>query len=159
MTATEEALKEYFSQYGEVESVVLKEGTPRYGYVNFTNHEAAYSASAELTIDIDGSLVSIGLAKKRGSEVQAPPSDGIGLFNLPWTTTNEELSELLMQFAGLLNLKMVTRKDGSFRGYAFAYFDCEANATIAKNALTGLTMAGNFIDVKFSSQQSTEALV
>ena len=45
----------------------------RYGFVNFMNAEAPRTAAAELTIDVDGTYVSIALTKKKGG-VEVSPS-------------------------------------------------------------------------------------
>jgi len=48
-------------------------------------------------------------------------------------------------------------RTGEFRGYCFAYFDSIDNATVAKDALVGLTIGDKVLDVKYSNKSVTEA--
>uniref|UniRef100_A0A7S1IFS1 ATP-dependent RNA helicase n=1 Tax=Eutreptiella gymnastica TaxID=73025 RepID=A0A7S1IFS1_9EUGL len=157
---SEEILAEAFQRFGEVQSAAVKaEGSPAYGYVNFTTVEAAQAATNCSTIEVMGVTCTVGLAKRRkGQVVEAPPSNGIGLFNLPYSTTQDELQNLLSPYAGFKTLKMVHKKTGEFRGYIFAYFESVETATVAKEMLTGLIMGDQQVDVKFSSQSSEEAV-
>ena len=47
---------------------------------------------------------------------------------------------------------------GLFRGYVFAYFDSVANATVAKNALLGMTIGDQVLDCKYSNRPAEQAL-
>eukprot|EP01012_Entosiphon_sulcatum_P024706 TRINITY_DN2991_c0_g1_i1.p1 TRINITY_DN2991_c0_g1~~TRINITY_DN2991_c0_g1_i1.p1 ORF type:complete len:279 (-),score=29.42 TRINITY_DN2991_c0_g1_i1:491-1327(-) len=142
-----------FSVFGPVESAVINDGSPPYGYVNFVLPESAKKAAAARRIVIGGSNVAIRLGKSRQKTLQeAEPSNGIGLFNLPFDTTYAFLHTLLAEFAGLQSVKMIHRKDGTFKGYAFAYFDSTDAATRARSSLEGLEIGSQAIDVKFASK-------
>ena len=100
------------------------------------------------------------LAKPRRTipHAEKGPSNGIGLFNLPFSTTQEDLNRLFAAHAGWSHVKMVHRRDtGDFRGYAFAYFDTVEHATKAKESLAGLTLGANKVHVKFSNRSAEEA--
>eukprot|EP00995_Heteronema_vittatum_P010807 NODE_633_length_1250_cov_364.630308_g458_i0.p3 GENE.NODE_633_length_1250_cov_364.630308_g458_i0~~NODE_633_length_1250_cov_364.630308_g458_i0.p3 ORF type:complete len:113 (+),score=54.15 NODE_633_length_1250_cov_364.630308_g458_i0:589-927(+) len=81
---------------------------------------------------------------------------GLGLFNIPFTTSATELEALLGQYPGYQEMKMVSFPDGSFKGYLFAYFDSTASATAAKEMMMGLTIGGQSVDVKYARQSSDE---
>lgn len=158
---TKETLASTFSSFGEVASAVVKRGSPTYGYVNFTTAQAAQAAVDRGQVEIAGTWVQVTLGKKRKTlAVEAGPSNGIGLFNLPFSTTHDELHYMLEKYAGFQSVKMVQRKDtGQFKGYAFAYFATVENAVAAKAMLAGLTIGDQYVDVKFASQpnDATEA--
>ena len=65
---------------------------------------------------------------------------------------------MLSQYAGFQTVKMVHKKTGEFRGYAFAYFNTVEHAVAAKEMLTGLLMGDQQVDVKFSDQSAEEAI-
>ena len=72
--------------------MAIKQGCPRYGYVNFSTTEAAQAAAGSGKLQIAGTLCTVGLSKRRkGQTAEAPPSNGIGLFNLPYSTMHDEL--------------------------------------------------------------------
>jgi len=156
---TKEILADALRQFGTIESVIVNSGEPMYGYVNFTTPTAARAAKVCRTTTVMGSAVQIRLGKRRKpTTAEAEPTNGIGLFNLPLTTTEEELVHILSQQQGFQEVRLVKRKNGVFRGYAFAYFDNTATALVAKEMLTGLTLKNQTIDVKFASQTSEAAL-
>uniref|UniRef100_A0A7S1HX02 RRM domain-containing protein n=1 Tax=Eutreptiella gymnastica TaxID=73025 RepID=A0A7S1HX02_9EUGL len=146
-------LSELFSAYGEVESCVVNDGAPKYGFINFVTEDSAKAAAAMDRIELLGEWCTLTLSKGRGiGEEGAPPSTGVGLFNLPFKTTHDELEQLMATYTGKENIKMVYRQNGEFRGYAFVYFDSVENATNAKDALQGLVLGTQAIDVKFASK-------
>jgi|UniRef100_A0A7S4CCW5 hypothetical protein len=162
-SASKERLSEIFSMYGEVGSAVIVPGEPSYAYINFMTPQAAQAASAMQTVEIDGEWCQVMMAKRRPAPKQTGevgPSNGIGLFNLPFATTQDELNTLLGSYPGFSTLKMVYDKNNNnkFKGYAFAYFNSVEDATNAKNLLSGLVLGTNNVDVKFSSQSADEAM-
>ena len=146
-------LSELFSAYGEVESAVVNEGFPKYGFINFVTEDSAKAAAAMDKIELLGDWCVLTLSRgQRTGDEGAPPSNGVGLFNLPFTTTTDELEVLMGTFTGKQSIKMVFRQNGEFRGYAFVYFDSVENATVAKESLQGLVMGTQSIDVKFATK-------
>jgi hypothetical protein len=155
---TSEILTETFKQYGEITSAVLMPGEPNYAYVNFVEAKGAEAALALGHIELSDVKCFIMAGKRRVIQRQeGGPSDGIGLFNLPFSISQEDLETVLRVYAGFKSVKMIMRPDGGFRGYAFAYFDTVDNATIAKDALNGTELDGKKMDVKFSAMSSEEA--
>eukprot|EP00668_Euglena_longa_P010153 GGOE01012309.1.p1 GENE.GGOE01012309.1~~GGOE01012309.1.p1 ORF type:complete len:309 (+),score=50.35 GGOE01012309.1:28-927(+) len=158
--ATRESLVETFSMFGEVSSAAVKRGVPTCGYITFASPHGATLALAQGQLPIGNTTAFITLAAQRKvTPPEAGPSNGIGLFNLPFSTTHEELQCMLKDYEGLQSIKMVQRKDtGQFKGYAFVYFDTVAHATQAKAMLAGLTIGDQHVDVKFAAQSADDAL-
>jgi len=157
-SVTGEDLKMLFTQYGVVTLVVLKEGDPRHAYVNFATSQQAAAAAAAGDIVLLGQPANVVLSKRRKPPtMEGEPTDGVGIFNMPFTMTQDEVTAMLSQYPGFHTLKYITGKTGEFRGYCFAYFDSIDNATVAKDALVGLTIGDKVLDVKYSNKSVTEA--
>eukprot|EP00994_Dinema_validum_P000564 NODE_1108_length_1098_cov_30.563394_g853_i0.p1 GENE.NODE_1108_length_1098_cov_30.563394_g853_i0~~NODE_1108_length_1098_cov_30.563394_g853_i0.p1 ORF type:complete len:285 (-),score=32.63 NODE_1108_length_1098_cov_30.563394_g853_i0:242-1048(-) len=77
-------------------------------------------------------------------------TNGIGLFNLPFVMTEDELWGYLTPYSAE-SVKMVVH-EGRFRGYAFAYFADVMAATRAKEGLEGLVIGTQSIDVKYAAR-------
>ena len=152
---TQGTLAKTFEVFGEVSSAVVKHGSPTYGYVNFTSQQTAQAAVNRGQVEIAGtwSQVTLGKKQRKSLSVEVGPSNGIGLFNLPLSTTHDELHYMLKEYEGFQSVKMVQRKDtNQFKGYAFAYFNTVEDAVAAKIRLVGLTIGDQQVDVKFASQ-------
>jgi len=153
-----EDLTALFTQYGEITLAVVKEGTPRHGYVNFATPQQALAAAAAGDIVLLGQTVNVEVSKRRKPPaIEGEPTDGIGIFNMPYTLTQDEVTGMLSQYPGFHTLKYITGKMGEFRGYCFAYFDTVDNATIAKDSLTGLTIGDQILGAKYSNKSVAEA--
>ena len=150
---TNQELAEVFSVFGEVESAVVKAGTPSFGYVNFAAPEYAQAAAAAEQIELKGQWCAVALGKKTNVPTPEPgPTNGIGLFNLPLGVTEEVLQEVLEQYEGFQVVKKVHGKSGRLSCYALAYFDTVENAANARELLYGLVMGEQQVDVKFSTK-------
>lgn len=152
---TSEELKTQFAPYGEVDSAVILSGQPNYAYINFKDEKAATTAAAVIKLDINGVECAVLPGKRKMIEVAlGNPSNSIGMFGMPFATTQEELEAQVSSYAGFKSAKRILNPDGSFRGFAFIAFDSIENATAAKDALTGTTIGGRAIDVKFAMPSS-----
>uniref|UniRef100_A0A7S1J658 3'-5' exonuclease n=1 Tax=Eutreptiella gymnastica TaxID=73025 RepID=A0A7S1J658_9EUGL len=89
---------------------------------------------------------------ERKRAAAAVPSERIGIFNLPFTTTAAELEDLVVTQAGKLDVEMTYRPNGDFRGCAYVVFDTVENATRAIDALQGLAVGTQAIDVRFATK-------
>eukprot|EP00668_Euglena_longa_P000904 GGOE01001090.1.p1 GENE.GGOE01001090.1~~GGOE01001090.1.p1 ORF type:complete len:315 (-),score=102.87 GGOE01001090.1:269-1165(-) len=151
-------LKSVFSVYGSVIMAVIKEGDPRHAYVNFNTVEEANAAAGAKYIDLHGQTSVVTMSfRARNVVAEGEPTSGIGIFNMPFTMTYDEVHAMLAQYPGFQNLKYVTNKSGEFRGYVFAYFDSVENATYAKGQLLGVNIGEQVLDVKFSNKSEAEA--
>jgi RNA recognition motif-containing protein len=130
--------------------VVIKEGTPRHGYVNFATPQQALAAADSGDVVLRSQFASVTLSKRRvPPALEGEPSDCIGIFNMPFTMTKDQVTAVLGQFPGFHTLKYITTKTGEFRGYCFAYFNSVDNATLAKASLAGFPIGDQILDVKY----------
>lgn len=150
---SEEDLKYAFGGFGEITLVVIKDGTPRHAYVNFTKPEEANAAAATQNVELAGQSCYVGLSLCQKPHIpEGEPTNGIGIFNMPFSMTYDEILSLISAYPGFLSLKMVTRKTGEFKGYCFAYFNTVEDATYAKSMLMGMTIGDQVLDCKFSNK-------
>eukprot|EP00906_Rhabdomonas_costata_P008766 RCo012446 len=153
---TARELSSALSKFGRVLSATVHSGNPAYGYVRFSSEAEAHAADAAGSVMVGEVLAKLRLGKRREREcaTESAPSNGLGLFNLPYDTTADELLQRLAPAPGFLSVHMICRDDGKFRGYAFAYFTGIPEAVRCREQLQGLTIRGRCVDVKFAAQPS-----
>ncbi|WP_027183560.1 RNA recognition motif domain-containing protein [Desulfovibrio inopinatus] len=67
--------------------------------------------------------------------------------NLPWSTTEDELSDLFSQHGEVISAKIITdRETGRSRGFAFVEME-KPDADEAINALSGVDFGGRILKV------------
>eukprot|EP00667_Euglena_gracilis_P015793 EG_transcript_16466 len=151
--ATPEELKAIFAPYGAISAAIVKHNQPYHGYVNFTTHQEAATAVAAGDVELHGQVCNVIISTRPHQVVtEGAPTNGIGIFNIPFTMTQEEVISMLTGYPGFQSLKYITTKLGQFRGYVFAYFDSVDNATIAKSQLLGLPIGDQVLDVKYANK-------
>eukprot|EP00667_Euglena_gracilis_P016818 EG_transcript_17638 len=151
--ATPEEVKDIFAPYGAISVALVKLGNPHHGYVNFNTHQEAAAAVAAGPVELHGQICSVIISSRpRQAVAEGDPTSGIGIFNIPFTMTQEEVISMLTGYPGFQTLKYITTKLGQFRGYVFAYFDSVDNAAYAKSQLLGLPIGEQVLDVKFANK-------
>eukprot|EP00906_Rhabdomonas_costata_P020522 RCo029887 len=147
-------LEEAFSVFGEVHSAVVNNGTPNYGHVRFLDPLSAQRAAEQGVFQIGTTQCSVRLSRWRAGKVasEPPPSNYLGLFNLPFTTKAAQLKTFLSTFPGFVKVRMMLSSNGRFRGHAFAEFATSDDATLCKAVLTGMCVNGQTVDVRFGTQ-------
>eukprot|EP00667_Euglena_gracilis_P021857 EG_transcript_24091 len=144
----EAQIREVFAPFGEIQSVRVMPGTPNYAYVNYTTTQAAAGAIALNQIDLGGAKVFVNPGRPKYPDA----TDSIGLFNVPFTTTQEEIEKLVTPHAGFKKLKMILKPGTTeFRGFCFVDYETVDNAIAALEALQGTWIGNKAIDVKFAS--------
>jgi len=133
---TEEVMKGFFSQFGEVEEVVIvvDRDTRRpkgFGFVTFKDSEGAEKACAAPELSLDGRVLTVNPATKKGTKQTSTTSKKVFLGGLSANLTPEDLTESLTQFGEVDNVSVQRAGTGS-KGYAFATF---ASVEIANKAL------------------------
>jgi len=86
-----------------------------------------------------------------------PQEDRTKLFvgNLPYSTTQDELSEIFSEFGEIVEVKLITdRMTGRSRGIGFVKFASEDHAAAAIEALHGKEMDGREIIVNVARPQA-----
>eukprot|EP00668_Euglena_longa_P004994 GGOE01005865.1.p1 GENE.GGOE01005865.1~~GGOE01005865.1.p1 ORF type:complete len:293 (-),score=65.24 GGOE01005865.1:361-1185(-) len=144
----EAQIREVFTPFGEIQSVRVMAGQPNYAYVNYTTTQSAAGAIALNQIDLGGAKVFVNPGRPKYPDA----TDSIGLFNVPYTTTQEEIEKLVTAHAGFKKLKMIMKPGTTeFRGFCFVDFESVDNAIAALEALQGTWVGNKAIDVKFAS--------
>lgn len=75
--------------------------------------------------------------------------------NVPFQATQQELKQLFSTFAGLENIRMPKKMDGTPRGFAFAEFVSEQEALKAMNALKHTHLYGRHLVIEWAKQDET----
>eukprot|EP00667_Euglena_gracilis_P009136 EG_transcript_9273 len=141
-------IREVFTPFGEIQSVRIMNGTPNYAYVNYTTTQAAAAAIAMNQIELAGAKVFVNAGRPKYPDA----TDSIGLFNLPFATTQEEIEKLVTPYPGFKKLKMIMKPGTTeFRGFCFVDYETVENAVAALEALQGTWVGNKAIDVKFAS--------
>lgn len=149
----EEQIREAFKQFGEINSVRIMQGQPNYAYVNFATTAAAAGAIALNEIELGGNKCFVNPGRPKYPDA----SDTIGMFNIPYATTQEELDKLVGGYTGFKRVKMIMKPGtGEFRGFAFASFDSVENAITALEAMAGTVMGDKSLDIKFAANSSEQ---
>eukprot|EP00668_Euglena_longa_P044358 GGOE01058996.1.p1 GENE.GGOE01058996.1~~GGOE01058996.1.p1 ORF type:complete len:302 (-),score=78.03 GGOE01058996.1:492-1343(-) len=144
----EAQIREVFTPFGEIQSVRVMAGQPNYAYVNYTTTQAAAAAVALNNVELAGAKVYVHAGRPKYPDA----TESIGLFNIPFTTTQEEIEKLVTPHAGFKKLKMITKPGTTeFRGFCFVDFESVENAITALEALQGTWVGNKAIDVKFAS--------
>lgn len=74
--------------------------------------------------------------------------------NLPWTTTEQELTQEFGQFGQVSEAKIVTDRDtGRSKGFAFVTFETEDGAEKAISSLDGADFGGRAIRVSIAENK------
>ena len=136
-----------FAKFGDIDAVVIKPGTPPYGFITFAAEASAVAASEEPEQNIRGVWCRVAL---KGHQHKGWSSNGLALFNIPKSTTYEEVCGILHDQDGLIGVKWTQNGHGQFKGYAFAYFCSMADATRAKHRLEGLMIGANLVEIKYA---------
>eukprot|EP00668_Euglena_longa_P001923 GGOE01002247.1.p1 GENE.GGOE01002247.1~~GGOE01002247.1.p1 ORF type:complete len:258 (-),score=68.77 GGOE01002247.1:306-1022(-) len=144
----EAEIREVFAPFGEIQSVRVMPGQPNYAYVNYSTTQAAAGAIALNQIELGGAKVFVNPGRPKYPDA----TDSIGLFNVPYTTTQEEIEKLVTPHAGFKKLKMISKPGTTeFRGFCFVDFETVDTAIAALEALQGTWIGNKAIDVKFAS--------
>eukprot|EP00668_Euglena_longa_P004997 GGOE01005868.1.p1 GENE.GGOE01005868.1~~GGOE01005868.1.p1 ORF type:complete len:294 (+),score=68.77 GGOE01005868.1:57-884(+) len=144
----EDQIREVFTPFGEIQSVRIMAGQPNYAYVNYTTTQAAAAAIAMNQVELGGTKVFVNAGRPKYPDA----TDSIGLFNVPYATTQEEIEKLVSAHAGFKKLKMITKPGTTeFRGFCFVDFETVENAVAALEALQGTWVGNKAIDVKFAT--------
>lgn len=149
-----------------------------YGFISFETEEAVQKAVESLNqVEVDGRALNVqaATAKKpkaerggnarrgrRPSNRSRPsrpkrdhgPESKTSLFvaNLPFSATDESLSELFSKFS-LKSAHVVTRKNGSSKGYGFVEVADEAAQKRAIEELNDLEIEGRKVSVKAAFEE------
>jgi len=163
-SVTEEKLKELFSPFGTITSVVIMmddktNESKGFGFINFETHEQAQAAVEAMNEkEIEGKQLYVGRAQKKSerehslkdmfSKLQVERMSkyqGVNLYvkNLDDAIDDEKLRKDFAKFGGTITSAKVMRDDkGNSRGFGFVCFSTPEEATKAVTEMNG-NMLGN----------------
>lgn len=81
------------------------------------------------------------------------PKKKIAIFNLPYNTTELELTQHCCQLGLILNVVILKASDGGSRGFAFVTFENEEDASFALQAVNGHPMKQRTLRADWSKDQ------
>jgi len=157
----EEALKDYFSEFGEIETVKIptrpKGGSKGFGFITFKTDEAAKNAVDKMNnVSLEerriGVVFSTSVEKKKDKPFVGDDQESNKLVvrQLAWAVKSEQLGEAFEVFGTLTSHRVVKAKNGKSKGFGFVEFETVANAKAAKDAMDGKEIEGRAITVHFS---------
>jgi len=157
----EEELNEYFSEFGEIETVKIptrpKGGSKGFGFITFKTDEAAKNAVDKMNnVSIEerriGVVFSTSVEKKKEKSFVGDDQESNKLVvrQLAWAVQSEQLGEAFEEFGALTSHRVVTAKNGKSKGFGFVVFETVENAKAAKDAMDGKEIEGRAITVHFS---------
>ena len=145
VNVTERSLWNYYSQFGEISSVILKSSSKEsYAYINFNDKSSAKKAQ-QLTNGrkVLGSIVSVILKTDESACTIVPPIRyTLTISNLSDNVNESELEDICSQFNGFQSLVINP-------GYAYVNFTNRESAQKAMEHMNKLNLNGQEITVKF----------
>lgn len=121
-SATEDEVREYFSQYGEVESVYLpvfrdSQRSKGYGFVVFSSPEASKQALEASGQEFLGRTIHVQTPRDKNSF--SGKTNEIYVGNLPFEATEDDVGRYLEDCGRIIDVRMPGRR----KGFAFVEFD------------------------------------
>ncbi|CAL1373038.1 unnamed protein product [Linum trigynum] len=157
LDVTEEVLREKFSKYGTVSSLVIARddnGSSRgFGFVNFDNPDDARSAlEAMHGIELGSKILYVGRAQKkaereqilrrqfeekRKEQILKYKGSNVYVKNIDDDVTDEELREHFSQCGTITSAKLMRDEKGVSKGFGFVCFSTPEEANKAVNTFQG----------------------
>jgi len=157
----EEELKEFFSEFGEIEKVKIptrpKGGSKGFGFITFKTNEAAKDAVEKMNnVNLQerriGVVFSTSVEKKKEQPVgDDEKGNRLVVRQLAWAVTDEQLEEAFAEHGTLTNHKVVKARNGKSKGFGFVVYETPEQAQAAKEAMDGKEIEGRAITVHFSN--------
>ncbi|HMT00722.1 MAG TPA: hypothetical protein PKC14_00190 [Candidatus Absconditabacterales bacterium] len=132
---SDESLKDFFAQYGEVISVNIPRPGGRskgFGFVEFASAEAANKAFSEANgVELEGRALSIQEYEEREPQERQIDPKKLFIKNLDRNTTEEELSDFFGQYGKVVSAS-IPQFENKSKGFGFVEFESESDT---QNAL------------------------
>jgi len=136
---TEEHLRELFSQYGHIESLIVmynkhdyRKKSKGYGFVKFSNGDEA--AAAIKGVDgtrIANKTIKVSIARPG----RARRSSNVFISRLPVSWGDEDLEKAFREFGHIVECRVLTFGDGVSRRCGFVRYDSDEEAKLAMNKM------------------------
>ena len=136
--ANTDALKEQFSQFGEITNIHLMQtrNPLTKAFIEFETEEQAKAAVEGLQeVEVEGETVKVQLARARGhpDSKQGRQNRTVYVGNLDYETTEEGLREFFSNHGTVESVSIPTSPEGNQRGFAFVMFSSWQEAREARN--------------------------
>jgi len=136
---TEEHLRELFSQYGHIESLIVmynkhdyRKKSKGYGFVKFSNGvEAAAAIKGVDGTRIANKTIKVSIARPG----RARRSSNVFVSRLPVSWGDEDLEKAFREFGHIVECRVLTFGDGVSRRCGFVRYDSDEEATLAMNKM------------------------
>ncbi|KAG5618011.1 hypothetical protein H5410_017835 [Solanum commersonii] len=160
-----EGLAQLFQQAGVVEiaEVIYNRETDRsrgFGFVTMSTVEEAEKAVVLYNrYDLNGRLLTVNKAARRGSQPERPPRTfqptyRIYVGNIPWDIDDARLEQVFSEHGKVISARVVyDRESGRSRGFGFVTMSSEAEMSEAIANLDGQTLDGRTIRVNAAEER------
>lgn len=160
-----EGLAQLFQQAGVVEiaEVIYNRETDRsrgFGFVTMSTVEEAEKAVVLYNrYDLNGRLLTVNKAARRGSQPERPPRTfqptyRIYVGNIPWDIDDARLEQVFSEHGKVVSARVVyDRESGRSRGFGFVTMSSEAEMSEAIANLDGQTLDGRTIRVNAAEER------
>lgn len=136
---TEEHLRELFSQYGHIESLIVmynkhdyRKKSKGYGFVKFSNGvEAAAAIKGVDGTRIANKTIKVSIARPG----RARRSSNVFVSRLPVSWGDEDLAKAFAEFGHIVECRVLTFGDGVSRRCGFVRYDSDEEAKLAMNKM------------------------
>lgn len=160
-----EGLAQLFQQAGVVEiaEVIYNRETDRsrgFGFVTMSTVEEAEKAVVLYNrYDLNGRLLTVNKAARRGEQPERPPRTfqpayRIYVGNIPWDIDDARLEQVFSEHGKVISARVVyDRESGRSRGFGFVTMSSEAEMSEAIANLDGQTLDGRTIRVNAAEER------
>ncbi|CAN4085940.1 unnamed protein product [Withania somnifera] len=160
-----EGLAQLFQQAGVVEiaEVIYNRETDRsrgFGFVTMSTVEEAEKAVVLYNrYDLNGRLLTVNKAARRGTQPERPPRTfqptyRIYVGNIPWDIDDARLEQVFSEHGKVISARVVyDRESGRSRGFGFVTMSSEAEMSEAIANLDGQTLDGRTIRVNAAEER------
>ncbi|CAI6339264.1 unnamed protein product [Periconia digitata] len=137
-----------------------------YGFVEFNNVEAATAALRAMDgHNLEGHALKIQAShrgadaaeeRRRDDAAKKAPGTKILIKNLPFEATKKDIRALFAPYGALRSVRVPKKFDSSSRGFGFAEYSTQRDATNAMNALKNTHLLGRRLVLTFAETESDD---
>ncbi|KAK5582279.1 hypothetical protein RB653_003862 [Dictyostelium firmibasis] len=156
-TSSNEILKDYFSQFGEVrESIVIKatekaSKSRGFGFVTFID-PLVIDEILQINHCIEGKNVEIRRAIPKEEMTEEPKKQKLFVGGLPKHITSDDFNDYFSGFGEISEYNLLTEKNGSIKGFGFICFKDESVNDIILNEPQHIIL-GKRVDIRIADSQ------
>lgn len=177
-SVTEDQLREMFVKFGEIQSCVImkdeKDGSKGFGFINFTDHEAAIAAVDEMNNkEVEGKKLYVGRAQKKNERQatlkekfeklkieRATKYQGVNVYvkNLDESIDEDQLKQEFAKFGEIQSCVVMRDDKGISRGFGFVCFSQPEEAENAIKEMHSYMLASKPLYVALAQRKEERKL-